>query len=62
MIRPAASLRGLDQGDYEIFALHFTWAGGMRTSLHKHNGFELVLVREGRLRAIVDGTRLSSAG
>ena len=60
MIRAASSLRGLDQGDYEIFALHFTWAAGMRTSLHKHKGFELVLVRDGRLQAIVDGTRLSA--
>src|SRR5260370_39585407 len=60
MIRPASSLRGPDQGDYEIFALHFTWAAGMRTSLHKHKGFELVLVRDGRLQAIVDGTRLSA--
>ncbi len=60
MIRPASSLRGLNQGDYEIFALHFTWAAGMRTSLHKHRGFELVVVREGRLHAIVDGTRLSA--
>jgi len=32
----------------------------MRTSLHKHKGFELVLVREGRLHAIVDGTRFSA--
>jgi hypothetical protein len=32
----------------------------MRTSLHKHKGFELVLVREGRLHAVVDGTRLSA--
>ncbi len=32
----------------------------MRTSLHKHKGFELVLVRDGRLHAIVDGTRLSA--
>src|SRR5260370_22207546 len=60
MIRPASSLRGPDQGDYEIFALHFTWAASMRTSLHKHKGFELVLVRDGRLHAIVDGTRLSA--
>jgi quercetin dioxygenase-like cupin family protein len=60
VIRPASSLRGLDQGDYEIFALQFTWAAGTRTSLHKHKGFELVLVREGRLHAIVDGTRLSA--
>jgi len=60
VIRAASSLRELDQGDYEIFALHFTWAAGMRTSLHKHKGFELVLVREGRPHAIVDGTRLSA--
>ena len=51
MIRAASSLRGLDQGDYQIFALHFTWAAGMRTSLHKHKGFDLVLVRDGRLRS-----------
>ena len=60
MIKAAAGLRRLDQGDYEIFALHFAWAAGMRTSLHKHKGFELVLVREGRLHAVVDGTRLSA--
>ncbi len=60
MIRAAASLRGLDQGDYEIFAIHFTWAAGMRTSLHKHRGFELVLIRDGRLNAVVDGTKLSA--
>jgi hypothetical protein len=61
MIPAASNLRGLDQGEYEMFALHFTWAAGMRTSMHKHNGFELVLVRSGRLNAIVDGTK-SSAG
>jgi hypothetical protein len=61
VIRAASSLRGLDQGDYEVFALHFDWAAGMRTSLHKHNGFEYVLVRSGRLHAIVDGA-MSSAG
>lgn len=60
MIRAVSSLRGLDQGDYEIFALHFTWAAGMRTSLHKHRGFELVLIRDGRLNAVVDGTKLSA--
>src|SRR5260370_14353205 len=60
VIRPASSLRGLDQGGYEIFALRFAWAAGMRTSLHKHKGFELVLVRDGRLHAVVDGTRLSA--
>jgi hypothetical protein len=32
----------------------------MRTSLHKHKGFELVLVRSGSLHAIVDGIRLSA--
>jgi hypothetical protein len=60
VIPAASSLRGLDQGDYETFALHFIWAAGMRTSLHKHRGFELVLVRAGRLHAIVDGTRLTA--
>jgi hypothetical protein len=60
VIRAASSLRGLDPGDHEIFALHFTWSAGMRTSLHKHSGFELVLVRSGRVHAIVDGTRLSA--
>jgi hypothetical protein len=60
VIRAAAGLRGLDQGDHEIFALHFTWSAGMRTSMHKHRGFELVLVRRGRVHAIIDGTRLSA--
>jgi hypothetical protein len=59
-MRAESSLRGLDQGDHEIFALHFTWSAGMRTSLHKHRGFELVLVRSGRVHAIVDGTRLNA--
>ena len=44
MIAAASSLRGPGQGDYEIFALHFTWAVGMRTSLHEDRGFELILV------------------
>jgi hypothetical protein len=61
VIWAATSLRRLDQGDYEVFALHFDLAAGLRTSLHKHSGFELVLVRSGRLHAIVDGSR-SSAG
>jgi len=60
VIRAESSLRGLDQGDYDMFALHFSWSAGMRTSLHKHRGFELVLVRSGRVHAIIDGTRLSA--
>jgi len=60
MIPAASNLRGLDQGEYDMFALHFSWAAGMRTSMHKHNGFELVLVRSGRLHAIVDGSRSSA--
>jgi len=60
VIRAETSLRGLDEGEYEMFALHFDWAAGLRTSLHKHSGFELVLIRSGRLHAIVDGNRLSA--
>lgn len=40
-----------------MFELHFEWAAGMSTSLHKHRGRELVLVRSGELNAIVDGVR-----
>jgi hypothetical protein len=29
----------------------------MKTSLHKHRGWELVLVHSGKLNAVVDGTR-----
>jgi len=43
-----------------MFALHFTWSAGIRTSLHKHRGFELVLVRNGRVNPILNGTRLSA--
>src|SRR5260370_11120162 len=59
-MRAESSFGGFTQGDHEFFALHFTWSAGMRTSLHKHTGFELVLVRSGRVNAIVDGTRLNA--
>ena len=32
----------------------------MKTSLHKHEGWELVLVRSGELNAIVDGVRTAA--
>ena len=56
---PAASstLRGEDTGLSSVFSLHFEWAGGDSTSLHKHRGWELVLVRSGELNGIVDGRR-----
>jgi len=37
--------------------LHFEWSAGNSTSLHKHRGWELVLVRDGQLEGIVDGAR-----
>jgi hypothetical protein len=55
---PASStLRGEDIGLSSVFSLHFEWAGGDSTSLHKHRGWELVLVRSGELNGIVDGLR-----
>ena len=60
VIRAESTLRGLEQGDHDIFALHFTWSAGTRTSLHKHRGFEFVLVRNGRVNAILNGTSLSA--
>jgi len=60
MIPVASNLRGLDQGEYEMFALHFTWAAGTRTSMHKHMWFELVLGRDVRLHGIVYGSRSSA--
>jgi hypothetical protein len=55
--RGASTLRGLDSGDHHVFCLHFEWTGPLRTSLHSHQGWELVLVRDGRLRSICDGHR-----
>jgi len=50
-------LRGEDSGLSSIFTLHFEWSAGNSTSLHKHRGWELVLVRDGQLDGIVDGAR-----
>jgi hypothetical protein len=55
--RAASTLRGLDSGDHQVFSLHFEWTGPLRTSLYKHRGWELVLVRDGRLLSICDGRR-----
>jgi hypothetical protein len=58
-ITPPASrtFRGNDTDRSSIFRLHFEWEAGMATSLHKHQGWELVLIRSGELNAIVDGIR-----
>ena len=53
----ASTLRGLDSGDYQVFRLHFEWTSPLRTSLHRHQGWELVLVRDGRLLSICDSRR-----
>lgn len=53
----AATLRGDDAGRSSVFRLHFEWAAGMSTSLHKHGGWELVLVRSGELNSMVNGIR-----
>lgn len=53
----ASTLRGLDSGEYEVFSLHFQWTDPLRTSLHRHQGWELVLVRDGRLLSVCDGRR-----
>jgi hypothetical protein len=50
-------LRGEDTGLSSIFTLHFDWMGRNSTSLHKHHGWELVLVRTGKLHGMVDGVR-----
>jgi hypothetical protein len=55
--RAASTLRGLDSGDNHVFSLHFEWTGPLRTSLHRHRGWELVLVRGGRLLSICDSRR-----
>lgn len=51
------TFRGEDTDRSSIFRLLFEWAAGMKTSLHKHRGWELVLVRSGEINAIVDGIR-----
>ena len=53
----SSTFRGEDTDSTSVFRLHFEWAAGMKTSLHKHRGWELVLVRSGELNADVDGTR-----
>jgi hypothetical protein len=53
----ASTLRGLDSGDHHVFSLHFEWTGPLRTSLHRYQGWELVLVRDGRLLSACDGRR-----
>jgi hypothetical protein len=44
-------------GDAQVFLAHFDWNEPTATSLHKHDGWELVLVRSGELRSILDGHR-----
>lgn len=57
MVPAASTLRGFDSGQWGVFGLHFEWTGPQRTSLHKHRGWELVLVRGGLLSAVIDGQR-----
>lgn len=56
----ASTLRGLDSGEHRVFSLHFEWINPLRTSLHRHQGWELVLVRDGRLLSICDGRRAAT--
>jgi hypothetical protein len=44
-------------GGAEVFVAHFDWSEPVATSLHRHAGWELVLVRSGELRSILDGRR-----
>ncbi len=55
-----AEAAGLPEGEPCVFVVHFDWSQPNGTTLHKHNGGELVLVRSGRLDAVVDG-RLTKA-
>jgi mannose-6-phosphate isomerase-like protein (cupin superfamily) len=57
---PQTTLRDRDAGENEVFRLHFEWTGETRTSLHKHRGWELVLVLTGTIGAVVDGKRTAA--
>jgi anti-sigma factor ChrR (cupin superfamily) len=59
-VDPQTTLRGRDDGENEVFRLHFEWTGETRTSLHKHRGWELVLVLAGTVGAVVDGKRTAA--
>ncbi len=54
---PATTVRGLDTGEATVFLLHCEWSAGTGTGLHKHAGWELVLVMGGELRYVRDGQR-----
>ena len=43
-----------------MFSLHFEWTDPLRTSLHRHQGWELVLVRDCRLLSVSDGRQGST--
>ena len=46
-----------------VFRIHFDWNEPQSTSLHKHAGWELVLVLRGEVESICDGRRgLTRAG
>lgn len=56
-IDPATTVRGLDTGRAAVFLLHCDWRAGTGTSLHRHAGWELVLVERGALRYVLDRDR-----
>jgi hypothetical protein len=55
MLDPTTTVRGRDEGETAVFRLHCEWSAGTGTSVHKHAGWELVLITRGELRYVLDG-------